>query len=665
MASTFFGLTIAASGLNTSQAQINTTANNISNVNTDGYSRQTVNTVASSALRAYASWGTTGTGVEAVSVTQRRDLYYDEKYWNNESALGFYTKKQYYMNQIEDYFNENNSNTGFTTVYTKMFNSMSTMQGNPGDDTIRKQFISNAKQLTEYFNQLSTKLEELQNNINDEIKTAVDNINSISEKVAILNRQINVIEQGGGHANELRDQRALLIDELSDIVDVKVSEVEVKNTNNPDMKTGATYYTVYINGQVLVDTYEHYDLAVQSRELTQKHNQCDIDGLYEIVWSQDGNVFNATPSSSGGSLKAMFEVRDGNNNENMHGVVTSDSPTSVTITGLSITDLNELNMPNRGSLDVNNTEYTYHDFSFNTDKDGKVTSVTFYLDQTLSVSEQDDLRGQKLQVGDDVGYMGIPYYQNQMNLFLRNFCQAFNNEEIGTEVYDADGNPILFKDFDKYVQGEVFDANGDELNAEDLEKALASMGSDLNDDRMGAFFISKDRIDLSVEHQMRGNVGNATFYSDEDTADSTKKYESYYLLTAKNVSIAKESDKDAAIFATTVHGKYSSGVDAADLIEKLQPLQSKEKLFRGGGGNAFLQCIYADVTVDTQECKIFTKNFENIGTSIKEQRMSISGVDEDDEALDLMKFQNAYNLASKCISVFSEIYDRLILNTGV
>ena len=94
-------------------------------------------------------------------------------------------------------------------------------------------------------------------------------------------------------------------------------------------------------------------------------------------------------------------------------------------------------------------------------------------------------------------------------------------------------------------------------------------------------------------------------------------------------------------------------------------MQSKVKLFRGGGGNAFLQCIYADVTVDTQECKIFTKNFTNIQQVISQQRMSIAGVDEDEEALDLVKFQNAYNLASKCISVFSEIYDRLILQTGV
>ena len=144
-----------------------------------------------------------------------------------------------------------------------------------------------------------------------------------------------------------------------------------------------------------------------------------------------------------------------------------------------------------------------------------------------------------------------------------------------------------------------------------------------------------------------------------------KKYESYYLMTAKNVGIAKETDKDSSKFATTTRENYNSGVDAADLVVKLQALQSKTKLFRGGGGNAFLQCIYSDVTVDTQECKIFQTNFTNIEKTIGNQRTSISGVDEDEEALDLMKFQNAYNLASKCISTFAEIYDRLILNTGV
>lgn len=625
MSSTFFGLTIAASGLNTSQAQINTTANNISNINTDGYSRQVVNTVASSALRCYQSYGTTGTGVEAKSVTQYRDQYYDEKYWNNQSALGLYEKKQYYMKQIESYYSETTSSSGFSTIYAKMFNAMSTLQGSAGDDTVRKQFISNAKQLTEYFNQLSTKLEDLQNSINDEIKTAVDDINSISKKVAILTKQINVIEQGGGHANELRDQRALLIDELSEMVDTEIKEVDVINSNNPDMYTGATYYTVYINGQVLVDTYEYNTLAVQSRATEETYNQSDIEGLYDIVWAEDGDKFNATPSSNGGTLKAMFEVRDGNNNENMHATVSSATATSMTITGLSITDLNELNMPDSGTIWTNNTQYRYESFELQTDSSGNVSSVTFNLTTTISTTEQGNIIGKTLQVGDDVDFMGIPYYQNQMNLFLRNFCELFN------QIEDS--------------------------------------GVTLDGDDMGSFFVAKDKMDSTIEYDLTDakTVTTTDSTGNEVTTGNTIKSDgnSYYRLTAGNVTIAKATDKDSRIFATTTAENYTSGVEAADLVVKLQKLQSDTTIFRGGGGDAFLQCIYSDVTIDTQECDIFTTNFSNIQSTIEQQRLSISGVDEDEEALDLIKFQNAYKLASKCISVFSEIYDRLILNTGV
>ena len=79
MPSTFFGLTIAGSGLSSFQAAINTTANNISNVQTNGYTKQVANRVASEALRVHQKYGTTGSGVTTTSITQVRDFYYDVK----------------------------------------------------------------------------------------------------------------------------------------------------------------------------------------------------------------------------------------------------------------------------------------------------------------------------------------------------------------------------------------------------------------------------------------------------------------------------------------------------------------------------------------------------------------------------------------------------------
>ena len=106
-------------------------------------------------------------------------------------------------------------------------------------------------------------------------------------------------------------------------------------------------------------------------------------------------------------------------------------------------------------------------------------------------------------------------------------------------------------------------------------------------------------------------------------------------------------------------------MDAYDLVEELATLKSGKVLYRGGTADGFLKCMIAVISVDTQQSEIFSKNYQNVASAIDTQRMSISGVDEDEAAMDLIKFQNAYNLSSKMVSVMAEIYDRLILETGV
>ena len=128
MPSTFFGLSISATGLNAFQNSQNTTANNISNAKTEGYTRQTVNLSESESLRTYQKFGTLGTGVSADSITQMRDKYYDEKFWNNSKNFGEYDKRQYYLRQIEDYFKDTPDVPGFTNIFSKMFASLDTLK---------------------------------------------------------------------------------------------------------------------------------------------------------------------------------------------------------------------------------------------------------------------------------------------------------------------------------------------------------------------------------------------------------------------------------------------------------------------------------------------------------------------------------------------------------
>ena len=114
MPSTFLGLNTTRSGLNYYQASLNTTAHNISNAETKGYSRQEVIGKASSALRLNNSAGMQGTGVSVTDIKQIRNSYYDVKYWNSNALGGEYSTKYDYTYEIETYFNEMNSKTGYT-----------------------------------------------------------------------------------------------------------------------------------------------------------------------------------------------------------------------------------------------------------------------------------------------------------------------------------------------------------------------------------------------------------------------------------------------------------------------------------------------------------------------------------------------------------------------
>lgn len=608
MPSQFFGLTIASSGLSAYQAALNTTANNISNEQTKGYSRQAANLSASDALRVNAKYGSMGSGVTVNSIKQIRSEYYDTKYWQNQASLGLYETKLSYLEQIENYFIDDDTEKGFSTILNKMFNSLDTLTHPAGDTNVRQQFISDAQSFMTYFNSVATGLGQIQDSVNEEIKSTVENINAIGKKISLLNKQINVIEVQGGYANELRDQRALLIDELSSIVPTEVSEVPVTNSKHPDMQTGANYYTVKINGQKFVDTYEYSELTCVARK--NPINQSDREGMYEIVWADTGNSFKAGSNSSSGSLKALFDIRDGNNSENFRGAITGVTAGTITISNPSITNVNAMTMPAEGVFTIDGKNYNYTDFTFTTDADGNVKEYTFTLENQLSADQQAKLDGKQASIGESIDAMGVPYYLAQMNEFLRNFAGSFNDIMNSADAKDLNGNST---DYFSFFTG------------------------------------------------THTKTGEEYVLSNAAGVYSAKASNSYYQLTCGNACVSNIAVKDPTTIATTT----TNAADAYDLVEKMLKLKSDTELYRGGGADDFLECMYSDISVDSQKSKIFQKNYSNISSTIEKQRMSISGVDNDEEALDLVKFQNAYNLSSKMVSVLAEIYDKLINETGV
>ena len=617
MSSTFFGLTIGASALNSFQTAVNTTANNLSNMQTKGYTRQTTNMAATAALRVNARYGSTGTGVAVTSIRQERNIYYDTKYWENNSNLGYFERKLYYQDQLQDIFADDSVQTGFSTLFSKMFNSLDTIISQGADDVnSRNQFLNNAQSMCTYFNHLSSSLQDIQKDCNEEIKNSVNNINAIAEKIALLNKEINQVETGtGAQASNLRDERANLIDELSQIVSVEANEYDIKNSNDPNNYLGGTNYRVIINGQLLVDGIYYNSLECVAS--TTKKNQTDIDGLYNIVWSETKMDFAATAEAADGSLKSLFAMRDGDNNDFLQGEVkVSDDRNSITLTGLSITQMNALNIPDtKGTLTIRNKVFEYDSWEAAVDADGNITSIKFNLKKPTTDSTALYIDGSTGKCGSGVNSMGVPYYQAQINEFIRCFAKAFN----------------------------------------DIERS----GENLNGDKGDSVFVGLNSN--RTPYDLYDYLNNAGTTADSYVIESGGG--SYYRITAGNFAINPDMLKDPSLLAlaTTV----TNGEGAYDLIDKMKNLQSGVDMFRGDKASKFLETLIADITVDTQKSDIYYKNYSNLENSIGNQRTSISGVDEDEEALNLIKFQNAYNMSSKVISVMAELYDKLINETGV
>lgn len=603
MASTFFGLSIATSGLRAYQASANTVANNISNVDTTGYTKQVTNMKANNALRSYTEYGTLSTGVSAESVTQLRSEYYDNKYWQYSGFRGEYDEKVKYMDQLQTYFQDDSTIEGFSTIYAKFFNDIDSLRGNAADTSVRNQVISGAKKLCSYFNTVADGLKSIQEDLNEQINSTVDTINSIAQKIALLNDQINDVEINGSYANDMRDQRALLVDQLATMVTVDVQETKVVNSNYPDVYTGATNYTVKINGLELIDGNQYRQLECVAREY--KDNQNDAEGLYDIRWADNHTEFPTTSNLATGSLKALMELRDGNNHANFSGTVQSASGRQVVISNSNVKSELAMNLPSQGVLTLGNREYTYSSFTMQKTPSGETTFSFTITSETTGLSST---VGREASVGTSIDFKGIPYYQSQMNEFLRAFTKAFND--------------------------------------------IQHKGVDLYKNPMQSFFVAE-----SVQ-------GTELGFTDADSDVVRSNGDSYYRLTASNLKVAVACD-DPSVFATADLENFENGQDYQEMIEEMMKLQKDVVMYRGSGGDQFLATMISDVTVDTDESVLLSENYTTIVNIVEKQRTSISGVDEDEEALDLVKFQNAYNLCSKVVQIMSEMYDRLITSTGV
>jgi flagellar hook-associated protein 1 FlgK len=227
MRSTFSGLTTMVKGIIAHQISQETVGHNITSATSEGYSRQSVNLATTKAMEHTGSYGQVlvGTGVDTTSITRARDIYADRQYWSENSTKSYYNARQKQYDRIESIFNDTTNET-IQSALQKFYESWQTLHDSASSSSARLSVINQGSNLAD---RIHTAAQELQNQINDDytdITLSVTRVNQMLDQVVELNKNIYYTEATGAMANDLRDQRDLMVDKLTEYLNINVYENE-------------------------------------------------------------------------------------------------------------------------------------------------------------------------------------------------------------------------------------------------------------------------------------------------------------------------------------------------------------------------------------------------------------------------------------------------------
>lgn len=249
MRSTFHGLETARRAIQAQQYALHTIGHNVANVGTEGYSRQRVNLGTMTPLDPLAANrsaipGQMGTGVIVRDIVRLREEYLDSQFRHEYGRLGEWDVRLDALEKLESMFHEP-SDDGLAAIMDEFWAAWHTLSEDPGKSTSRVVVIEKMKTMVEAFNIRAGQLDDLQADLTKNLDVKYGRANDLLEQIAELNGQIAKIESTGDNANDLRDARDLLVDDLSRLVDIRVQE----NSNGEYTITLENDDSVIVNGK--------------------------------------------------------------------------------------------------------------------------------------------------------------------------------------------------------------------------------------------------------------------------------------------------------------------------------------------------------------------------------------------------------------------------------
>lgn len=623
MGSTFSGIELGKRSIMAHTDAISTAGHNISNANTEGYSRQRVqlkefDPLYRPDLERPERAGMIGQGIDVQSITRIRDEMLDQRITAQQNQESYWDTRSKYYTMIEQIYNEPDE-VSVRSNMDKFWESWQELSVNPESQAARQAVVTRGESLSDSIKSKWENLMGVGSLINSDIDSTVKQINSYANQIAAVNSEIVRSRGIGDNPNDLLDRRDLLVDKLSKLANITTDR------RDPDE------FMVHLDGKVLVQggVARNFDLV----SLT------DNNGYEKLVWADT----REDASVSGGTLGALIELRD---------VDVRNEIQSLNTMTMNFSDL--VNDVHRNAYGANNVTgldfFTQHSFvenvngNFDRNGDGVLDhSYIFRFTGTTTLNPQEQIGFEGVMTfSGPSGNVQVPYHPtdtvetvinriNDSNGEVKAYLDRNNNLVLkGTTAQNVENPDFVIR----HVEDSGFFLTG-------YSGILAASGAD------GAYdFARADAVDSLAGAQFAVSpVLNPAGYIEVN-------------------GVIKNDVKSVAASFRDDSGNVNAG-DGRAAVEIASIRNTKVMI----GHERTLDDYFADsvtnVGLKGEQAENNLKSHMAIMNDLRTMRDSISGVNIDEELSDIIKFQHGYNAAAKFVTIWDSLIDTVINRLGV
>ena len=645
MASTFAGIELGKRSLMASSEAIQTTGHNISNADTEGYSRQRVQFRAVDPLdrpdltRAERA-GQIGQGVTVESVSRVRDELLDQRIVEQTSTESYWATRDKYYTRLDQIYNEP-LDVSVRGAMDQFWRGWQELSSYPDSNAARQVVVTRGESLASTIRGRHDGLEAIRTQINGDIDVTTRQVNDYARQIADVNREIVKVRAHGDRPNDLLDRRDLLVEKLGTLVNVTTVEQD------------ADEFMVHIDGQIIVQGGAYLQLGVEA--------MTENNGYSRIVWADTGDdaIFDVVSHSGvhAGTLGALIELRDGDLRREIQSLDTM---------AVNFADMvNDIHRNAVGANDTTGLDFFVSanfaataDGAYDANGDGAMDSTyLFRLTGTNELRGQDQIGfGGVITIAGKTANIDVPYLPTDT---VTQVIERINNSDGEVKAYlDRDNRLALKATTASEMQNPDFVIRHVEDSGYFLTNyagLLAAAGPE------GAFdYAVPDAVNSLV--QAVAPVAPAPGVPAPAVAVGATWRLTPALAPAAYMNVNRAVQADPLSVAAAYRdpsGRVNSGDGRA--ASDIASIRNTAIMV---GRSRTLDDYFADTVTNVgllaEQAVNMSKTQAAIMKDLRDERASISGVNMDEELADMIRFQHGYNAAAKFVSVIDEMLDTII-----